>query len=147
MENYENNETQEVSQESISEIPKMESTDSAQYMSKKEYLKHHAPESFYKSIRTDSITAYCVLGVSTVLMLFGFGGGILDKILILAFVLGVHLKKSKGCAIALIIYGAFNFIVATIDMGRPAGWLWLALGIIYMKNFLDAEKEYKKIYG
>lgn len=147
MENYENNEVQEISQEITPEILQAESTGSAQYMSKKEYLKHHAPESFYKSIRTDSITAYCVLGVSTVLMLFGFGGGFSDKIIILALILGVHLKKSKGCAIALIIYGALNFIVATMDMGRPAGWLWLALGIIYMKNFSDAEKEYKKIYG
>ena len=117
-----------------------------EYVSKKEYLQKHAPESFYKTIKTCAIVSYVLIGMN-VLMLILNPLGIFDIAIMLGLTLGVHLKKVKGCAIALLCYGIFNCVVGLLVMGTPAGIAWIVIAIIYMVQFSKAEKEYKAIYG
>lgn len=150
MENYENNYETPV----VEETPVAEENPYGQdfagyqtpYMSKKEYLQSHAPESFYKTIKTCAIISYVMVGIN-VLGLLVNPFAILDIAIMLGLTLGVHLKKIKGCAIALLVYGIFSFFVGIISMGIPAGTLWIVIPIIYIVQFNKAEKEYTAIYG
>ena len=160
MENYENNNVTTETEEVVVEIPVVEETpteeanpygqDFASYetphMSKKEYLKSHAPEGFYKTIKTWAIVSYVLIAINVVMLIFN-PLGIFDIALMLGLTLGIHLKKSKGCAIALLIYGIFNFVVGIVINGAPMGILWLVAAIVYLVQFNKAEKEYKAIYG
>ena len=157
MENQENN---YVAPEVVEETPLVEETPvveenpygqdfasyKTEYVSKKEYLQKHAPESFYKTIKTCAIVSYVLIGMN-VLMLIINPLGIFDIAIMLGLTLGVHLKKVKGCAIALLCYGIFNCVVGLLAMGTPAGIAWIVVAIIYMVQFSKAEKEYKAIYG
>ena len=156
MENLENNYEEPV----VEEIPVTEETPAVEenpygqdfenyrteYMDKKEYFKNHAPESFYKTIKVCAIISYVLVGIN-VLSLIINPWGILDVALMLGLTLGVHLKKVKGCAIALLVYSIFNFVVGLVAAGTPAGTGWLVISIIYLVQFSKAEKEYKAVYG
>lgn len=160
MENYENNnvtpETEEVVGEEavVEETPVEEANPYGQdfanyetpYMSKKEYLRSHAPAEFYKNIKILAIITYVLLALNVITLLFN-PAGIVDIILLLVFTLMIHLKKVKGCAIAVLIYGIVSVIIGLISFGTPAGWLYIVFGIIYLVQFNKAEKEYKATYG
>jgi len=154
MENYENNNVTTETEEVVEETPVEEGNPYGQdfasyetpYMSKKEYLKGHAPEGFYKTIKTWAIVSYVLIAINVVMLIFN-PLGIFDIALMLGLTLGIHLKKSKGCAIALLIYGIFNFVVGIVINGAPMGILWLVAAIVYLVQFNKAEKEYKAIYG
>lgn len=155
MENYENNNvTPETEEVVVEETPVEEANPYGQdfanyetpYMSKKEYLKNHASESFYKTIKTCAIVSYVLIAINVVALLIN-PLGILDIILMLGLTLGIHLKKSKGCVIALLIYGIFNFVVGIAIQGTPMGVAWLVVAIVYLVQFNKAEKEYKAIYN
>ena len=160
MENYENNyvapETDEVVAETtfVEETPVAEENPYGQdfasyqteFVDKKTYIKNNAPESFYKTIKTCAIVSYVLIGFNVLLLIFN-PLGILDVAIMLGLTLAIHLKKVKGCAIALLIYGIFNFFVGIIMNGFPAGIAWLVISIIYLVQFSKVEKEYKAIYG
>ena len=151
MENQENN---YVAPEVVEETPVAEENPYGQdfasykteYVSKKEYLQKHASESFYKTIKTCAIVSYVLIGINVLMLIFN-PLGIFDIAIMLGLTLGVHLKKVKGCAIALLCYGIFNGVVGLLAMGSPAGVAWIVVAIIYIVQFSKAEKEYKAIYG
>ncbi len=123
-----------------------EETPVIEYVSKKEYLQKHASEEFYKNIKTCAIASYVMIGFN-VLRLFASPRVILDIALLLGLTFGVHLKKSKVCAILLLLYGIINLIIMSIGAGRLAGWMWILIPVIYLQYFNKAEKEYKSLYG
>ena len=112
--------------------------------SKKEYLRHHAPESFYTNIRINSIIAYVLCGIagfSALLNPFGW----IDVFIYLGLTLGMHLRKSKGCAIGILIYAIFGTVVNLIVNHMLMGWAWLVIGIYSLIVFNNAEKRYKEL--
>lgn len=116
-------------------------------MSKKEFFKHYAPSSFKKTILVTSIIAYVLVVIALFGVLAGNTWAILDVALTLGLSLGVHIAKSKGCAIALLIYGIFNVVISSLTLGMLAGWGWVVVPIVYLVAFSKAEKEYKAVYG
>ncbi len=112
--------------------------------SKKEYLRHHAPESFYTNIRINSIIAYVLCGIagfSALLNPFGW----IDVAIYLGLTLGMHLKKSKGCAVGILVYAIFGTVVNLIVNHMLMGWAWLVIGIYSVIVFNNAEKRYKEL--
>lgn len=153
MENYENNnvETPVVEPAPVQENP-YASQGYANYnaqppMSKEEFLKHYAPASFKKTILVTSIIAYVLVVIALIGVIAGNIWGILDVAITLGLTLGVHIAKSKGCAIGLLVYGIINVVIASLAMGMLAGWGWVAVPIAYLVAFSQAEKEYKAVYG
>ena len=148
MENFENNNvTPEV--EPVAENPY---ASQANYnvqppVSKKEFFKKYAPDSFKKTILIASIIAYVMVGINVIMVLAGNIASILDVAITLGLTLGIHVGKSKGCAIAITVYGVINVIVASLMAGSLTGWGWLAVAIAYLVAFNKAEKEYKAVYG
>lgn len=150
MENFENNYEAPVVEETPVEESNPYGQDFAnyrtEYVSKKDYLKNQAPASFYKTIKVCAIISYVLIGIN-VLSLIVNPFAILDVIILLVLTLLVHIKKVKGCAIGLLVYGIISCIVGILSAGVPTGWGWVVIPIIYLVQFAKAEKEYKNIYG
>lgn len=150
MENYENNYEAPVMEETPVQEANPYGQDFAnyrtEYVSKAEYLKNHAPASFYKTIKVCAIISYVLIGIN-VLTLIVNPFGILDVAILLTLTLLVHIKKVKGCAIGLLVYGILSCIIGLVSAGVPTGWGWIIIPILYLVQFAKAEKEYKNVYG
>ena len=115
-----------------------------QQVSISDYRCHYASEGFKKSIRTCAIICYVLCGVNVLLGLLE-PLYLVDAVILIALTLGLHLKKSKGCAIGMIVYSAISIILGLITTGTPSGWLWLILGIAAINAINNVDKEYKDI--
>ena len=112
--------------------------------SKKEYYKKYAGESFYMNLRVMAIFGYILCGISLVSLLIN-PLALVDLFICLGLVLGMHLGRSKGCAIGITIYAAVNTVVMLIMTGTLGGWAWLIVGIYSLIIFNNADKRYRKM--
>lgn len=109
----------------------------------KEYRKNYASEPLKKSIKTWSIVAYVLVGLNAVIALLANPWMLLDTALLLGLTLGVHLNKSKGCAIALLVYTIINAVIGLIGSGTVSGWWWIVLAVSYLGTIKKIDAEYK----
>lgn len=110
-------------------------------LTKKEFYKHPNVASVRSQIVGAGIFCYISAALSLV-----FAGSIIDALLILGLGLGIHLGKSRVCAIILTVYAVFNMIVTLLE-GTLSGWLILLAGIyaiIYTFKYQSAWEEYQK---
>lgn len=114
--------------------------------SKKVYFQYLAPESFYSNLKTTSICAYVMCGISLLTVLVNVSA-LIDVAICLGLTLGMHIKKSKGCAIGILIYSIINLVVYLVATGSLGGWAWLVVGIYAVLLFHNTEKRYKEKYG
>ena len=115
-----------------------------QHVSLSDYRCHYASEGFKKSIRITAILCYVMCGLNLLLALME-PLYLLDVAIQLGLTLGLHLKKSKGCAIAMIVYAGISMILGLISTGMLTGWLWLILGITCTNTINNVDREYKDI--
>lgn len=111
-------------------------------LTKKEFYNHPNVASLKSQIRGAGIFCYFSAGLSLV-----FAGSIIDALLILGLGLGIHLGRSRVCAIILTIYSVFNMIIMILLKGTLTGWLILLAGIygiIYTFKYQSAWAEYQK---
>lgn len=113
-----------------------------QYVSKGEYRRKYTPKSFRKQIMIVSILCYVFAAINLVLA-FVDPWGLVDVAIQLGLALGIHIAKSKGCAIAMIVYGAINVVLVLLS-GSFGGWLWLAIGIGATVAINKVDKRYKE---
>jgi len=111
---------------------------------KKEYLKKYAGESFYTNLRVTAIVGYVLCGILALSALAN-PFALLDVVIFLALVLGMHLGKSMGCAIAITAYSACSMVLLLIATGTLSGWGWLIVGIYGIIIFQKADKRYRKL--
>lgn len=111
-------------------------------MTKKEFYKHPNIASLRSQIRGAGIACYIFGGLS---LIFAFS--IVDALLLVGLGLGIHLGRSRACAIILTVYGAFNLIYVLLAEGTVSGWLIPLAGvyaIIYTFKYQSAWTEYQK---
>ena len=61
--------------------------------------------------------------------------------------LGIHLAKSRACAVIITAYSIFNFIYMILLAGVPGGWLIIVCGvysIIYTFKYQNAWNKYQQ---
>lgn len=116
------------------------------HVSKQEFLKKYAGESFYKNLKTTAIVGYVLCGIQ-LLMVFLNPYSLIDLAICLGLTLGMHLGKSKGCAIGMIVYFGVCVLVTMLSGGSLGGWGWLIMGIYGVNIFNNAEKRYKELTG
>ena len=88
--------------------------------SKKEYYEKFAGESFYRNLRINAIIGYVLCGIAALgIMTNPFA--LIDVLIYLGLLLGMHLGKSKGCAIAITVYAAINMGLFLVLSGTIAG--------------------------
>lgn len=115
-------------------------------VSKKEFINKYASPVFKKNINSISIACYALSAISVAVNLamgsdFYF---LIDTVVVLAVVLGMHLGKSKICAILLLVISIAECILSSISLGRPAGWWWIIISIYAVSSFKKIDKEYKE---
>ncbi len=115
----------------------------AKYASKKEFLKKYAPESFYVNVRVCAICGYVLCGLAALPALVN-PFVLVDVAIYLALLLGMHLGKSKGCAIGILVYAIFGTVLNLIVNHALLGWGWLIIGVLSVIIFGNAEKVYRE---
>ena len=107
------------------------------------FVNEIADKKIKKEIQVAGIIGYILAALNLIISLFMNPYGIIDAVLIAGFSLGMHLEKSRICALLFLIYGVINFIIATAQQGKPAGHLILIIGICAIREFYIAHKQYK----
>lgn len=64
-------------------------------------------------------------------------------IIYIGLILGMHLKKSKGCAIALLVLSSLSTLINLIVSHTFSGLLWIAISIFAIVAFNKLNKAYK----
>lgn len=117
-------------------------------MTKKQFYNHPAMKTIKTNIISCGVIGYVLTGLNLLMafLLPSSGANLLDTLLILGLSLGLHLGKSRVCAILMAVYGMYNIIIALIVFHRLSGWLIPVMGIyacIYTFKFHNAWKKYQ----
>lgn len=111
---------------------------------KKEFLKLPENKKIRKEINGAAIICYICAGITLLVSLAtGSFSSIVDVVILVGLGLGIHLAKSKVCAIILTVYGAINMIIITAANGSLGGWLPLAAGIFALVYTIKLSKAWK----
>ena len=95
-----------------------------------------------KSI-TKNITAAAIINV----VMAGNIAGLVDVMIVVGLGLGIHLAKSRACAVIITAYSIINFIYVILLSGMPGGWLIIVCGvysIIYTFKYQNAWNKYQQ---
>lgn len=114
------------------------------YVSKREYLKKYAGDGFKQNLRVCAIIGYVLCGIQLLTVLAN-PYVLIDLAICLGLTLGMHLGRSKGCAIGILVYFGFSAVVGLLTSGTLGGWAWLIVGLYALSGFNTAEKRYKEL--
>lgn len=135
----------EATGEEISSAPPVQKVELPEGITKKEYFKKYAGESFYRDVKIAAIVAYICAGINAVVSLLAAPVGLIDSVIFLGLALGMHIAKSKACAIGMLAYSIFVVLVGLVINGAFGGWLWVVAGVTAAIVFRNAEKRYKEL--
>lgn len=114
-------------------------------MSKQEFYKNHANKRDRGNIRAAAILGYICAGATLLLgLLVQNYFVIIDVVLILGLSLGVHIAKSRACAVLLLIYAIINLVISLLATGRITGWWMIIVGICGIMGTFNFYKDYQK---
>ena len=113
-----------------------------QFISKRDYFMQYVPH-FAKEVRNVAFLCYVCAGLNALLSIFLNPVGLIDSLLLLGLALGMHLGKSKVCAILILVLACVEMLIGIILVGSPGGVLWLIAGIWAVVIFNRADKQYK----
>lgn len=115
-------------------------------MSKEAYRTVCKNKKYLNQIKTAAIICYICAGIN---LLLGIIGGsffpLIDVVISVPLAVLLQKKKSKGIAIALLVYGVSTVLLNLVLNGQIAGWLWLVAGISAVSAFNVCDKEYEEI--
>lgn len=115
-------------------------------MSKAEFYKQPALKKNRANINACAIITYicaaCTFLINIVLV--NNVSGMLDVCLLLGLGLGIHLGKSRVCAIILLVYAGINAIYTIVLTGRLGGYLIIICGIYAVIETFKLQKAWKE---
>ena len=115
-------------------------------MSKETYRTVCKNKKYLNQIKIAAIICYICAGINLLIAIIG--GTILplvDVAISVPLAILLQKKKSKGIAIALLVYGVSTVLINLVLNGQIAGWLWLVAGISAVSAFNICDKEYEEI--
>ena len=116
----------------------------ARGMTKQEYRKACTNKKYLSQIRTAAIFAYVSVGLTLVMMLLTQSfWSLIDIAIVLPLAIILQTKKSKGCAIGLLVYAIICVVTNIIVSQTFGGWLWLITSISAVRAFSTPDKEYE----
>ena len=108
-----------------------------------EFRKKYASEGLRKNIKTWCIVAYVMCGINLLLALFVNIFALVDFALLLGLTLGLHINKSKGCAIGILVYAIIGCVLSLVGGGSVTGVYWIAMGVASLGIFKKMDAEYQ----
>lgn len=112
-----------------------------QHIGRKEYINEYAPQSLKNDVRNVAIGCYVLVGLSAVLSIVINPVGIIESLLLLGLALGMHLGKSKVCAVLIFALSIAEVLIGII-VGVSVGYLWPIVGIFALVTFNKIDKQY-----
>ncbi|MDE6566896.1 MAG: hypothetical protein K2K70_04070 [Lachnospiraceae bacterium] len=118
-------------------------------MSFKEFYKFYCPSKIKKNINAAAIILYCCSVLTFLLSIVAAKMGIsvlasaVDAVLVLGLALGIHIGKSRACAVIVLVYSILNCLYSVITTGRLGGYLIIIAGIYATIYTFMARREYK----
>lgn len=111
----------------------------------KEYRKQYAPEHLRKNVVNLALVGY-VLSVANLAM--GIWNSNVIQIgvaaVLLVLDLGLHLNKSKFCAVAILVTACLDLLLSAYTGGSLTNWGWIALGFCAIGPINEMDKAFKK---
>lgn len=115
-------------------------------MSKETYRTVCKNKKYLNQIKTAAIICYICAGINLLIAIIG--GSVLpliDVAISVPLAILLQKKKSKGIAIALLVYGVSAVMINLVLNGQIAGWMWLVAGVSAVSAFNICDKEYEEI--
>lgn len=112
-------------------------------ISKKDYIDKHAPD-IKRQIRNAAIWCYICGGITVASAVMLNPIGIIDGLVFVGLGLGVHLGKSKACAIIALVLACVEVGLALALTGMLSGWLWIIAGVCCVIATNKADKRYNQ---
>lgn len=110
-------------------------------VSRKEFINKYAQPSLRKNITSIAILCYVCAGLTFVVSCLLNPLGIIDALVLAGLALGMHLGKSKVCAILILILSIIEVLLSLVSGSFP--FWWLIAGISAVMTFSKIEKQYK----
>lgn len=111
----------------------------------REYIDKYGSTTAKKEIKNIALFCYICLFISIVLTIVtGNWLGIIDIVILFGLTLGIHLGKSKVCAILLLIASIIEGVVGMVVSGGFTGYWWILASILVIRNFNKITKEYNQ---
>ncbi|MGN0143163.1 MAG: zinc-ribbon domain-containing protein [Roseburia sp.] len=99
-------------------------------MTKSQFYRCPEAKSYRTNILICSICLYiCAAFTLIFTILTANVFNILDVMLIIGLTLGIHLGKSRACAIVMLVYSIFSVIVGLLVYGQLMGWFTVIIAI------------------
>ena len=111
----------------------------------KEYRKKYAPEHLRKNVTTLALVGY-LLGAVNLGMGIWNGSTVqtVVAVVLLGLNVGLHLNKSKFCAIAILVCACLQLLLASYIGSSPTNWGWIALGVCCVNPIKEMDKAFEK---
>ncbi|MBQ8831426.1 MAG: zinc-ribbon domain-containing protein [Oscillospiraceae bacterium] len=109
----------------------------------KEYIGTYAEPTLVKNIKSSAIVCYVCLAISLIFAILYNYLGLIDVVVLGGLTLGMHLGKSKACAIALLVCSILSTLIALVSTGQFSGWLWIVASGWAVTSFSKLTKAYK----
>ncbi len=110
-------------------------------VSRKEFISKYAQPSLRKNITSIAILCYICAGLTFIVSCLFNPIGIIDALILAGLALGMHLAKSKVCAILILILSIIEVLLSLVSGSFP--FWWLIAGVSAVITFSKIEKQYK----
>ena len=127
------------------ENPEMKVNEMPNNCTRKEYRKKYAPEHLRKNVQALAVMGY-VLSAANLAVGIWNGNWILAAVavVLLAMNVGLHLNKSKVCAIGILVCACAQLLLASYIGSSPTSWGWIALGVCCVNPIKEMDKAFEK---
>ena len=103
---------------------------------------------YKRDIKNIALVCYICAGLTAIASVAFVGlAGLIDAFLLLAFALGMHLRKKKIYAILLLVLGCGEVLMGLATTGSPSGLLWVLAGAWAVHIFRKIDKDYDSKFG
>ena len=111
----------------------------------KEYRKHYAPEGLRRNVQNLAMVGYLLGAVNLGAGVWNMAPvGIAIAAAQLALTLGMHLNKSRLCAIGIMVIACGDLLLSFLTGGSLTTWGWVALGVCAISAFNGMDKAFRK---
>lgn len=113
-------------------------------ITKREFSVKYASRRDRRNVRAAAIVTYICAALNLLIcFILKDYFMLLDVVLVVGLGLGVHLAKSRACAVVLLVYACISGIMASISTGQLSGWLLILAGVWAVIGTFNLHKDYQ----
>lgn len=130
----------------VSDEERIQAQAGGEPLTKKDFFQLPAMKTCKSNINLCGILLYVLGGINIALQIY-LGSFPIDGIVLVLLGLGIHLGKSRVCAVLCAAYSIFNMLIMLYTSGQVTGWWIIVIGIdavIYTFKYQSAWNKYKQ---